>query len=134
MELKKKTKVIIAIPVVLLLIAGSILIGFFILATPTEAIGGKLVSERMQNGVYEGHFRGGFNRAHVEVTISDGRIAQIKVLKHVGSWIGAKAVDETPRRIIAAQSTDVDAVTGATFSSRVIMNAVEDAVQKSYSE
>jgi uncharacterized protein with FMN-binding domain len=35
-------------------------------------------------------------------------------------------------RIIAQQSTRVDAVSGATNSSRVIMNAVQRAIEKAY--
>ena len=35
-----------------------------------------------------------------------------------------------PYRIIEAESTGVDAVSGAALSSVAIMNAVEDAVQK----
>jgi uncharacterized protein with FMN-binding domain len=39
---------------------------------------------------------------------------------------GAEA--EIPKRIVAAQSTDVDAISGATQLSRAIMNAAEAAV------
>jgi uncharacterized protein with FMN-binding domain len=55
-------------------------------------------------------------------------ITDIKLVMH-RNWRGepAEAVIE---RIVEEQSTDVDVVTGATMSSRVIMNAVEDALKK----
>ncbi|GAK56987.1 hypothetical protein U27_03951 [Candidatus Vecturithrix granuli] len=37
-----------------------------------------------------------------------------------------------PQRIIENQSTAVDSVTGATNSSTVIMNAVQNALEKAY--
>ncbi|MBE9570731.1 MAG: FMN-binding protein, partial [Proteobacteria bacterium] len=43
-----------------------------------------------------------------------------------------KVTEVIPGRIVSEQSTVVDAVTGATNSSRVIMNAVQRAVEKAY--
>ena len=40
------------------------------------------------------------------------------------------AYDTVPGKIIDAQSTAVDAATGATVSSKAIMAAVEDALSK----
>jgi len=48
------------------------------------------------------------------------------------SWIGYRANSVIPARIVEKQSTDVDALSGATNSSHVIMNAVQRAVEKSY--
>ena len=45
---------------------------------------------------------------------------------------GKKAELIIPGRIIEKQSTDVDAVSGATNSSHVIMNAVQKAIEKAY--
>ena len=40
------------------------------------------------------------------------------------------AYDTVPGKIIEAQSTNVDAATNATISSKAIMAAVEDALSK----
>ena len=47
-----------------------------------------------------------------------------------GAWKGSKAESPIIKRIIENQSTDVDAVSGATNSSRVIMNAGQRAIEK----
>ncbi|HUT23128.1 MAG TPA: FMN-binding protein [Sumerlaeia bacterium] len=88
------------------------------------------VSGPWADGTYEGEARILPNKARVKVTVEGGRIADVQVLSHFASWIGKKAEKGIPGRIIAAQSTRVDAVTGATNSSRVLMAAVEDAVGK----
>jgi uncharacterized protein with FMN-binding domain len=127
-----KTKIIFGIPLALLLVGGLALLGFFLFSTPAKSEGGVIDTSHLSDGIYQGQFRSGPNRAEVEVTIRDHRIAEIRVVRNVASWIGKNAEPAVPERIIAAQSTDVDVVTGATHSSRVIMNAVEDAVRKSY--
>ncbi|MEW6672172.1 MAG: FMN-binding protein [Thermodesulfobacteriota bacterium] len=88
---------------------------------------------RLKDGIYEGSFRGGPNKATVSVSITDRRISRIVILEHQ-AWRGRKAETPIVERIIAAQATTVDAVSGATNSSRVIMNAVQNAVEKAYSQ
>jgi uncharacterized protein with FMN-binding domain len=83
------------------------------------------------DGTYEGSHRGGPNKATVSVTIKNRRISKIIILEHQ-AWKGRKAEKPVMERIIATQSTNVDAVSGATNSSRVIMNAVQNAIEKSY--
>jgi len=85
----------------------------------------------LRDGVYEGSYRGGPNKAVVRISITEGKIRSINVVRHQ-AWRGRKAEKPIVERIIAAQSTAVDAVSGATNSSRVIMNAVQNAVEKAY--
>lgn len=92
---------------------------------------GPVDRERLIDGVYEGSSRAGPNKALVRVTIEDERIVTIEIVKH-RAWKGRKAESVIPKRIIEAQSTEVDAVTGATNSSRVIINAVQKAIEKAY--
>ncbi|MEE4264359.1 MAG: FMN-binding protein [Desulfobacteraceae bacterium] len=95
-------------------------------------IGSDIEGTPLKDGVYEGSFSNGPNGAKVEVTIVDGRIEAVKVLRHFSSWKGW-AVDETiPRRIVDSQSTRVDVVSGATNSSIVVMNAAQKALEKAY--
>jgi uncharacterized protein with FMN-binding domain len=65
------------------------------------------------------------------VTIRDNSIVHIKIIEHQ-AWRGKKAEEPIVERIIARQSTRVDAVSGATNSSHVIMNAVQRAIEKAY--
>jgi len=71
------------------------------------------------------------NRAVVEVTVKEQAIAQIQIVSHF-TWMGRKAEAPIVERMIAAQSTQVDAVTGATNSSKCITKAVQRAVEKAY--
>lgn len=89
--------------------------------------------KKLMDGTYEGSYKGGPNKALVKVTIKDNRIVHIQILEH---WAlkGKKAELIVVRNIIEQQSTGVDAVSGATNSSRVIMNAVQRAIEKAYNE
>jgi len=95
-------------------------------------MGTPVVPEGLKNGVYEGEYKKGINKAVVKVTITDDRIARIELVKHTASWIGKKADKIIPQRIVEQQSTRVDAISGATNSSRVIMNAVQKAIEMAY--
>ena len=80
-----------------------------------------------KDGVYTGAAKGYIGPINVEVTVKDGKIADIKILKHDEDR-PKKALVEIPKRIIAAQKTEVDAVTGATFTSKGICRAVDAAL------
>ena len=94
-------------------------------------LGGPVEQEKLVDGVYEGSYKAGPNKALVRVTIKDKKIVKIDIVKH-RAWKGKKAESIIQMRIIEHQSTKVDAVTGATNSSRVIMNAVQKAIEKAY--
>ena len=106
-------------PLVLLLAAGCV----------ASSVGGPVRAGELKDGVYEGAAKSFPNQAKVRVTVKRGRIHDVEILSHFASGIGHKADDVIPGRIVAEQSTAVDAVTGATNSSRVIMNAVEAALE-----
>lgn len=112
---------------------GIILIMSFFLFNCAKAqiIGGTVDKTRLINGVYEGSYRKGPNKAVAKVFIKEQKIDKIEILKH-SNWKGKKAESIIPQRIIEQQSTSVESVTGATNSSRVIMNAVQVALEKAY--
>jgi len=95
----------------------------------TPPLTGSVHNEKLTDGVYEGRYKAGPNKALVRATIRDREIVEIEIVKQ-RAWKGKKAESIIPRRIIENQSTKVDAVTGATNSSRVIMNAVQKAIEK----
>lgn len=94
-------------------------------------IGAPVNQEKLVDGLYEGSYEAGPNKAVVKVTIKDNKIVSIQIVEH-RAWKGKKAEIVIPRIIIERQSTEVDAVSGATNSSRVIMNAVQRAIEKAY--
>ncbi len=65
----------------------------------------------------------------VKVTMNGDQIAKIEVLEHAETpGICEKAFNSLPEAIAAAQSTEVDAVAGATYSSKGLIEAVNDAL------
>jgi uncharacterized protein with FMN-binding domain len=82
----------------------------------------------IMDGVYEGTQDNAPVMAKVRVEVKDGRIDSIEVLKHThGPNKGAEAI---VGRVLAAQSLEVDAVSGATLSSKVVLKAIERALDK----
>lgn len=84
------------------------------------------------DGVYEGVGDGYRPGLKVEITVQDGLIQDILIKEHneVGRKFYLPAFDLIPTQIIEKQSTQVDRVSGATYSSRGIMEAVEDALSQ----
>lgn len=65
--------------------------------------------------------------AEVRVTVKGQRITGIELLEH-NSGKGAPA-EVIPGRAVEAKSLDVDAVSGATYSSKVILKTKENALE-----
>jgi uncharacterized protein with FMN-binding domain len=85
----------------------------------------------LKDGTYTGTANGYMPSLTVNVIIKNGVINAIKVASHGETmrWYDA-VVNVIPKEIINSQSTDIDAVSGATSSSYGIMSAVEDALKK----
>ena len=83
----------------------------------------------LRDGSYQGQAESFPGRARVEITIQGGRLTQIRLLEH-RYGLGGQAGLIIPDRIVQVQSTDVDAVSGATGSSIIIMKAVQNALEQ----
>ena len=112
----------------LIMLTGILACTLFGCAT-VNIVGGPIPENSLKDGVYDGTASKGPVKVLANVTITNQRITAIDLVEH-RTWKGGAAEGVIPDRIIAEQSTHVDAVSGATISSRVIMNAVEDAVRK----
>ena len=67
----------------------------------------------------------------VRVTYKDQAIQNVEVVQHHESEdVGLVAVSKIPEEIVAANSTEVDAISGASASSRAIKEAVNDALKQ----
>lgn len=80
------------------------------------------------SGVYEGSYKGGSLSVDVETTVRRGKITRIHVLTEPANEYQRKARGVI-LRVILRQSLDVDAVSGATGSSKAILKAVENSLQ-----
>jgi uncharacterized protein with FMN-binding domain len=101
---------------------------------PREAPALRYEQTRLEDGVYTGKAKGAVGMAAVEVTVKDGRIEDVKILGSFSSPIGRKAYKRMPERIKERGSVEVDVVTGATYSSNMIKDAVRDALKKAIPE
>lgn len=78
-----------------------------------------------------GEAQGNNDVIKVEVVFSDSEIKSVTVKEHKETLgICDSAIEQIPAAIVEAQSTAVDTVSGATFTSNGIINAVKDAANK----
>jgi len=82
--------------------------------------------EKAKDGIYTGSYSALPVAAEVKVTLEEHRIVSIELIEHKHGQ-GANAVI-LPEIVVQAQSLDVDLVAGATYSSKVILKAIEDAL------
>ncbi|MGB4661089.1 MAG: FMN-binding protein [Mobilitalea sp.] len=85
-------------------------------------------ASEIKDGSYLGEYDVGYIYAKVEVIVQNNKITDIAIIEHDNER-GTPAEVITDQ-IIEQQSTQVDAVSGATNSSMVIEKAVEDALGK----
>ena len=84
-----------------------------------------------KDGTYTGEADGYGGNIQVEVTLASDEITSINVVSAPGEDSAYLSQAESViDSILSAQSTDVDTVSGATFSSTGILNAVDDALGK----
>ena len=84
--------------------------------------------DEIEDGDYIGEYDVGYIYVKVKVTVSDHTITNIELLEHNHErGIRAESIVNT---IVAEQKIDVDTVSGATNSSRVIKMACENALKQ----
>jgi uncharacterized protein with FMN-binding domain len=81
----------------------------------------------LPDGTYEGTYRAGRWTNTVEVDVADGRMTAIRVVKDV-QFALAEVRKQTIDRVLEKQSPAVDAVSGATVTSKAYLKAVEKAL------
>ena len=81
----------------------------------------------IKDGTYTGSYEIMWIAAVVEVTVYNNEIKGIELIEHINDR-GTPAEIITSR-VIENQSLDVDVVTGATSSSKVILKAIENALK-----
>ena len=129
MKKKSKKPIIICLIVVIILFIGGTVIHRLVsslnyiteieLATPD--ISG------IQDGVYNGVFETPVLSAEVDVIVENHRIIEILINNHIhGRGADAERITE---EVIINQSVEVDAISGATNSSLVILKAIQNALE-----
>jgi len=79
------------------------------------------------DGTYSGSYENGRFSNQVSVTISAGRISEIKVTKDM-MIVQEGLTDRLFEEVMKKQDTKVDTISGATVSCKAYLKAVENAV------
>jgi len=129
---RKKIKILLLILLVLIVIGG---ITAASLASKMDRELNALVAEEiavinlstLEDGSYDGTYKAFPIDVELTVNISDHAIQSVDLIKHFnGQGEAAEAILED---VVKAQSLQVDTVSGATYSSKVILKAIEAALQ-----
>ena len=85
----------------------------------------------LADGTYTGTGKGIGGNVPVTVTVAGGKITDVEVGDNSETQgIGSKAIEQLPAKIVEANGTDgVDAVSGASVTSKAIFTAVEEALE-----
>lgn len=127
----KKKVLIIATAVIVVLIAVSAI--FIYRSAEKASIEAKNIQienidlSNIEDGVYNGNYNfNGLVKVEVEVSVKNSAISDIKLLRHDNGR--GKDAEKIPEDVIKAQSLNVDTISGATVSSKVILKAIENAL------
>lgn len=132
--MKQKRKRILLYSAVILLLIGLIFLSIYIKGVldyrkaVNEIAFDNINISDVADGIYFGECDVNFIYAKVEVTVESGEIISIDILEHKNGR--GKSAESVIDEIVNEQKIDVDAVAGATNSSKVIKKAVENAIRK----
>lgn len=86
-------------------------------------------------GTYTATMQGFGGAVEVAVEVDENSILNVKANGEAETeGIGSKAIEALPEAIVTAQSADVDAVAGATVTSKAIINATNEALRQAKGE
>lgn len=131
----KKKRIILMVSILFLLLIGSAIFIIFqqTMSSVNEVFAEEFDLSHIADGTYIGEYTMiSLVHVEVEVTVSNHSIEGITILQHENG-LGGKAESITGN-IIEKQSLEVDAVSGATVSSKTIIKAVENALLQGIQE
>ena len=126
MKKSKKVLLIIFFVVSFLLIAGKIIVGNMVRNVQNISVSMPDLLN-VQDGNYIGEYSITPLHVKVEVSVSNHRITNITILQH-DNGLGSTA-ESIVNDVMEEQSLEIDAVSGATVSSKCILKAVETAIE-----
>lgn len=85
----------------------------------------------LKNGTYVGTGKGNNGDIKVEMKVEGGEIASVTVLEHAETpGLSDDAIEKVPEAIAAGDTLAVETISGATYSSKGIIAAVEDCIRQ----
>lgn len=130
--MKKRNKVLIGIAVFIVMIIAAVALIFSNIDKNMRALLNEEIAQLdlsdTSDGVYTGEHIVLPIYVKVEVTVKDKKIIAIDLIRHLnGQGSEAETIID---KVIDKQSLNIDTVSGATYSSIVILKAIEDALGK----
>lgn len=113
-----------------LTIAATLCIGFILVAfllRPQALDIGTVDLNTIADGEYIGVCQNKILFAVVKVEIQDHKIIGIEVVEHKASYI--EQANQIAGAVCSEQSLEVDAISGATFTSDTVLKAIENALE-----
>lgn len=83
-----------------------------------------------KDGSYTGTAQGFRANIDAKVTIKNGKIENVEIVNSSDDMRFFERAQSLTETIVEEQSTDIDVVNGATYSSKGILDAVKDALDK----
>lgn len=83
----------------------------------------------IKDGTYTGAFSAVTASAEVSVTVEDNNITKIDILKHEYDWKKAKKAENVIKQVVEKNTLEVDTISGATASSKIILKAISNALK-----
>lgn len=131
---KKKKIIIIVVTIVIIgLTIGGIFLGRYLKSVSDyqKKVDNTVVANvdisKLSDGIYVGEYDVDFIYVKVEVIIISGAINKIDLIKHDNDR--GSTAESIINNVIVNQSLEVDTITGATNSSKVILKAIENALK-----
>ncbi|NLF21023.1 MAG: FMN-binding protein [Clostridiaceae bacterium] len=129
--MKKPLKSFLRVIIILISVFLVLGVGFMLFASYNyRALEAEVIEDAdlvtIADGTYRGNYRVFPVEAIVDVVIKNHKIEEIQLVKHVNGM--GQAAEALPSQVVEAQTLQVDLVSGASFSSKVILLAIEDAL------
>ena len=83
---------------------------------------------KVEDGIYDGHSELGPVIVDMKVTVKKGKIIEVEIVNHQNGL--GQSANAIVNEMLDENTYEVDAISGATVSSEVIINAVNDALLK----
>lgn len=129
--MKRKRRIIVAAVIILIGIIAAISVAKLYIEAGLTKLTDSTISDidlsQIGDGIYKGSYEVFPVAAEVKVRVENHSITEIELVKHSNGQ-GA-AAEVIPHKVMEAQSLQVDTVSGATYSSKVILKAIEYALK-----
>lgn len=130
--MNKKTKTIIIVTAVVILLATAMVVFYFQFKESIKKIDELVINNvdltTIEDGEYQGKCEYPPINVEVKVTVLNHQITKIVIVKHDNGR--GESANEITNDVIDSQSLDVSYISGATHSSKVILKAIENALSQ----